>query len=135
MKLKYIPLAAFLLFSTLTGGEMTLNAAPTIQIGITTSSTNGSPRDYTKEEVKELVKMAIGEILDISEYLIPDDALLMQDLGLDSIDMLELIIKCEELFSISFNEADALFYSSVFTVESFSLVIYHFCTSNSDYNA
>lgn len=64
---------------------------------------------------------------------IPDDEPLLEDLGLDSFDMLQLILECEEFFGISFNEADALYYSSLYTVDSFTDVIYHFCQSDGDY--
>ncbi len=75
----------------------------------------------------------ISEILDVEEGYIQDDMLLMEDLGLDSFDMLQLILECEGFFGISFNEADALYYSSLYTVDSFTDVIYHFCQSDGDY--
>ncbi len=57
----------------------------------------------------------------------------MEDLGLDSLDILQLIWECEEFFNIRFNEADALYYSSLYTVDSFTDIIYHFCQSDGDY--
>lgn len=64
---------------------------------------------------------------------IPDDELLLEDLGLDSFDMLQLILECEGFFGISFNEADALSYARLYTVEILTDVIYHFCQSDGDY--
>lgn len=132
MKIKYITLAAFIMMSMAAANE-------TKATGVTDSPSiihaiDISPYNYSREEVKEVVKMIIADIRNIEESSIQDDMLLMNDLGLDSLDMLELILECEEFFGISFNEADALYYFSIYTVDSFTDVIYHFCQSDGDYN-
>ncbi len=132
MKIKYITLAAFIVMSMAAANEAKaadVTDSPSIIRAIDTS-----PYNYSRGEVKEVVKMIIADIRDIEESSIQDDMLLMEDLGLDSLDMLELILGCEEFFDIRFNEADALYYSSIYTVDSFTDVIYHFCQSDGGYN-
>lgn len=131
MKIKYITLAAFIMMSmaaTTKSKAACVSNPPSIIHDIDTS-----PYNYSRVEVKAVIKTIIAEILDIEEGYIQDDMLLMEDLGLDSLDILQLIWECEEFFNIRFNEADALYYSSLYTVDSFTDIIYHFCQSDGDY--
>lgn len=131
MKIKYITLSAFIMMSMAATNESKATGVSNPPIVI--QNADKSPYNYSREEVKAVIKIMISEILDVEEGYIQDDMLLMEDLGLDSIDMLQLVWDCEEFFEISFNEADALYYSSLYTVDSFTDVIYHFCQSDGDY--
>ena len=131
MKIKYITLAAFIMLSMAATNESKATSISNPPIVI--QNTDKSPYNYSRFEVKAVIKIMISEILDIEEGYIQDDMLLMEDLGLDSLDMLQLIWDCEEFFEISFNEADALSYARLYTVEIFTDIIYHFCQSDGDY--
>ncbi len=131
MKIKYITLSAFIMMSMAAANESKATSVSNPPIVI--QNTDKSPYNYSREEVKAEIKTIIAEICGIQEGGIPDDELLLEDLGLDSFDMLQLILECEGFFGISFNEADALYYSSLYTVDSFTDVIYHFCQSDGDY--
>lgn len=131
MKIKYITLSAFIMMSMAAANESKATGVSNPPIVIQNADT--SPYNYSRDEVKAEIKIMISEILDVEEGYIQDDMLLMEDLGLDSFDMLQLILECEGFFGISFNEADALYYSSLYTVDSFTDVIYHFCQSDGDY--
>lgn len=131
MKIKYITLSAFIMMSMAATNESKATGVSNPPIVI--QNADKSPYNYSRDEVKAEIKIMISEILDVEEGYIQDDMLLMEDLGLDSLDMLQLVWDCEEFFGISFNEADALYYSSLYTVDSFTDVIYHFCQSDGDY--
>lgn len=131
MKIKYITLAAFIMMSMAATNESKATSISNPPIVI--QNADKSPYNYSREEVKAEIKIMISEILDVEEGYIQDDMLLMEDIGLDSIDMLQLVWDCEEFFEISLNEADALYYSSLYTVDSLTDVIYHFCQSDGDY--
>ena len=131
MKIKYITLSAFIMMSMAATNESKATGVSNPPIVI--QNADKSPYNYSRDEVKAEIKIMISEILDVEEGYIQDDMLLMEDLGLDSLDMLQLVWDCEEFFEISFNEADALYYSSLYTVDSFTDVIYHFCQSDGDY--
>lgn len=129
MKIKYITLSAFIMMSMAAANESKATGVSNPPIVI--QNADKSPYNYSRDEVKAEIKIMISEILDVEEGYIQDDMLLMEDL--DSIDMLQLVWDCEEFFEISFNEADALYYSSLYTVDSFTDVIYHLCQSDGDY--
>lgn len=131
MKIKYITLSAFIMMSMAATNESKATGVSNPPIVIQNADT--SPYNYSRDEVKAEIKIMISEILDVEEGYIQDDMLLMEDLGLDSFDMLQLILECEEFFGISFNEADALSYARLYTVEILTDVIYHFCQSDGDY--
>lgn len=131
MKIKYITLSAFIMMSMAAANESKATGVSNPPIVI--QNADKSPYNYSRDEVKAEIKIMISEILDVEEGYIQDDMLLMEDLGLDSLDMLQLVWDCEEFFEISFNEADALYYSSLYTVDSFTDVIYHFFQSDVDY--
>lgn len=131
MKIKHITLTAFIMMSMAATNESI--AAGTSNPPIVIQNAGTSPYNYSRNEVKAEIKIMIAEILDIEEGYIQDDMLLMKDLGLDSLDMLQLIWNCEEFYEISFNEADALYYSSQYTVDSFTDIINHFCQSDGNY--
>jgi len=58
--------------------------------------------------VKQTLKEMIVErlFLSISPDEIPDDANLMETLGVDSVQIFEIVVGCEEAFGISFEEGD-----------------------------
>ena len=63
-------------------------------------------------EVKEKVYQIIAEELSIQEkIIIDDDVLLIEDLGFDSIQLMNLIVQLENRFEIDFTDSDLLFES------------------------
>ncbi len=69
------------------------------------------------EEFESRIKQMIVErcFLTMSPEEIEDDALLMESVGLDSVQVLEVVVGLEEVFGVTFEEAD-------FDVENFSSV-------------
>jgi acyl carrier protein len=69
------------------------------------------------EELSQQIKEMIVErcFLDLSPEEIEDDAPLMEEVGLDSVQILEVVVGLEELFGVTFEEAD-------FDLENFSSV-------------
>lgn len=85
MKIKYITLSAFIMMSMAATNESKATSVSNPPIVIQNADT--SPYNYSRDEVKAVMKIMISEILDVEEGYIQDDMLLMEDLGLDSIDM------------------------------------------------
>ena len=61
----------------------------------------------SSEEIFEKIKNIIVEQLQVSETAITEDASFIDDLGADSLDLVELIMALEEEFGIEIQDADA----------------------------
>ena len=61
----------------------------------------------SSEEVFEKVKAIIVEQLQVAEYTVTEEASFIDDLGADSLDLVELIIALEEEFDIEIPDTDA----------------------------
>ena len=61
----------------------------------------------SSEEVFEKVKNIIVEQLGVSETAVTPDASFIDDLGADSLDIVELVMALEEEFDIEIPDADA----------------------------
>ena len=68
----------------------------------------------SSEEVFEKVKAIIVEQLQVNEDIVTEDASFIDDLGADSLDIVELIMALEEEFGIEIPDSDA---EKVTTVE------------------
>ena len=64
-------------------------------------------RPMSSEEVFDKVKEIIVEQLGVAETAITPDASFIDDLGADSLDIVELIMALEEEFDIEIPDADA----------------------------
>ena len=61
----------------------------------------------SSEEVFEKVKAIIVEQLQVAENTVTEEASFIDDLGADSLDLVELIMALEEEFDIEIPDADA----------------------------
>ncbi|MBX7046319.1 MAG: acyl carrier protein [Ignavibacteria bacterium] len=61
----------------------------------------------TVEEIKEKVKAAVVDKLGVEESKVTDEASFINDLGADSLDTVELVMKFEEEFDIKIPDEDA----------------------------
>ena len=61
----------------------------------------------SSEEIFEKIKNIIIEQLQVSETAITEEASFIDDLGADSLDLVELIMALEEEFGIEIPDADA----------------------------
>lgn len=52
---------------------------------------------YTKDDIAELLKRHLQEIFDVPAQKILPEARLYEDLGLDSIDAVDLVVKLKEI--------------------------------------
>jgi acyl carrier protein len=62
---------------------------------------NNKTRVYQKSEVTVLVRRAIGEHLNDKSRQVADGSRFVEDLGMDSLDVVELMVKLEETFGIN----------------------------------
>ena len=61
----------------------------------------------SSEEIFEKIKNIIVEQLQVSDTAISEDSSFIDDLGADSLDLVELIMALEEEFGIEIPDADA----------------------------
>ena len=60
-----------------------------------------------KEEVKQKINDILKNLIDVDESEITEDANLIKDLGLDSLDYAELVMEFEQGFDIKIPDTDA----------------------------
>jgi len=60
-----------------------------------------------REEILEKVKVVIVEQLNVEEDDVVEDAAFVDDLGADSLDIVELVMALEEEFGVSIPDEDA----------------------------
>ncbi len=58
------------------------------------------------QEIREIVKQAISQVTGIDAATIPDSASYEQDLGLDSLSILEIAVSIESQFKIQATDED-----------------------------
>ena len=61
----------------------------------------------SSEEVFEKIKTIIVDLLQVNEDAVTEDATFIDDLGADSLDLVELIMALEEEFNIEIPDTDA----------------------------
>ncbi|MCX7871049.1 MAG: acyl carrier protein [bacterium] len=61
----------------------------------------------SKQEIFEKVKKILVEKLSVNENDIKEDSSLVDDLGVDSLDLVELLMKFEEEFKIEISEEES----------------------------
>ncbi len=61
----------------------------------------------SKQEIFEKVKKILVEKLSVNEADIKEDSSLVDDLGVDSLDLVELLMKFEEEFKIEISEEES----------------------------
>jgi acyl carrier protein len=61
----------------------------------------------SREEIFERVKEVLAEKLDVDESEISDESSLQDDLGGDSLDLVEVIMELEDQFGIKISDEDA----------------------------
>ena len=67
----------------------------------------GGERIMSSEEIFEKIKNIIIEQLQVSEATVTEEASFIDDLGADSLDLVELIMALEEEFGIEIPDGDA----------------------------
>ncbi len=61
----------------------------------------------TREEILTKLRAIVSEQLDVPEDKVTEDARFQEDLGADSLDVVELVMKLEDTFGIEIPEEDA----------------------------
>lgn len=61
----------------------------------------------SREEILDQVKEILVEKLDVDEASVTEEASLRDDLGADSLDLVELIMDLEERFGVKISDEDA----------------------------
>ncbi|MBQ9462312.1 MAG: hypothetical protein IJU68_01475 [Bacteroidales bacterium] len=122
MKIHYLPVAALLAISALTNQE--LKAESILNHNqIRTESLSYLYDNYDLDQVKAIVKYLLSDIYHIPYSYITDESYLMNDLGLDSLDMLDFTNTCFEFFNINTDPDDVLSTPDQYTVYNFSQMI------------
>ena len=62
----------------------------------------------TKEEAKELIDSSLAEEFELDRSDMTPEANLYEDLGLDSLDMVDMVIVLEEAFDFKIREEEAI---------------------------
>lgn len=124
MKIRYITVAAFLAFSALTSQGIKAESTANQQLLMNEASLM-STDDYEFWQIKAIVKFLLADYCNIDYEDISDEHFLMNDLGLDSIDMLAFTTNCFEYFHISANPDLVLLFPDLYTVFSYSQLIYN----------
>lgn len=62
---------------------------------------------HTPKKIEKLVKKNLCDILGVTEEMATSDATLLQNLGADSLDVIELVMALEEEFGINIKNEDA----------------------------
>ncbi len=132
MKIQYRSLASFVLAMMLFSQELPLHAV-TVAPSDPPISVNTTPFITTWGEVYQMIKYIISDITGIEEGEIHYSDYLVRDLGLDSLDMLQLTIECQQFYDIDFNISDLLNAAPKLTVSIMTDIVYHFCTSDEDF--
>lgn len=65
------------------------------------------PLDQKKQEIFNRIKPILSKITEIEENKITPDANFEQDLGVDSLDTIEIVMALEEEFDIEISDEDA----------------------------
>lgn len=63
---------------------------------------------HTREVVEQVVKQTLSDMLGVGLEEVKDDSNILSDLGADSLDIVELIMECEEHFEIELTDEEAV---------------------------
>ena len=88
---------------------------------------------YSKDETFAWIVCIIHDLSGTPIENITLESKVMEDCGLDSLDMFELWNNVCELFDISINCADFLWYSQIYTVNDIVEICYHFMHESGPY--
>lgn len=64
-------------------------------------------KEISREEITDRVRKVISEQLEVDEEKVTPDASVIDDLGADSLDIVEIIMSLEEEFGIEIPDEDA----------------------------
>lgn len=123
MKIKYLPVSLFLVFSLHAGQNINAANLP-LPAQTVVSHYNNASVNYTRGEIKAVLRLVLSEMYDIPEICIIDDALLMQDYGLDSLDMLDYVSTCSDALGIKIDLSYELEHANELTINILTDVFY-----------
>ncbi|MEG0283595.1 MAG: acyl carrier protein [Erysipelotrichales bacterium] len=69
--------------------------------------------------MKKEIKKIIGEVLEIEESTINDDAKILDDLGADSIAVMEIVMELEEAFDLDIDTEEIAKFKTVSDIEKY----------------
>lgn len=123
MKIKYLPVSLFLVFSLHSGQNLNAANLP-LPAQAVVSHYNNASVNYTREEIKAVLRLVLSEMFDIPDALIFDDVLLMQYYGLDSLNMLEYVSTCGDILDIKIDLSNGLEHASELTINNLAKAFY-----------
>lgn len=135
MKINYVSVATFIMLSAIFNSSVS-NAMSNAQcLSSSDVAAYTSPWNCSREEVNAFVKQTISEIKHIDKEKITDESNLIYDLGLDSLDIFELVQSCQDYFGIDYNIYDVMVQANAMTVKTFVDINWYFCEHDGDFEA
>lgn len=136
MKLKYITVSA-LIASIIQSEALANNTSMTCNITTGNDTTHPilhSPL-LTLDDVFNETAAIIAEIMEIDRSSISRESMLYGDLNIESLDMYEITVLCQEQFNIEYRVEDVLSCYEFMDVITFADINYHFIFSDEDYQS
>lgn len=122
IKVKRVALKDAIAHNRIALRDLSLTAKPgDVQSAEPVTGKTEAPRDLELEEIKKKVRRVYAETLDVTEDQVSDDAHFIDDLGGDSLQVLGLSLKVEELFNVLIPTEE---YGHCTTVNDLSSLLY-----------
>ena len=83
----------------------------------------------TRDMLTDELRAYVSEFLNVGPTHVTDSASLMTDLGADTLDMVELIMRIEEKYGIAIPDLEA---GDISTFADLTNTVYRHCTTESD---
>ena len=119
MRIRYIPVMAFLAITTFMNQPIKAETISSCQENMTLSRNNYTPYEVRMRIIDMLYDKYDFDSIEESDYM-------MSDLGMDSVDMFEFTQDVEAEYGITINYSQVLAYALTYTVYSYAMMVYSY---------